>query len=129
MHIGQVAGNTGPEARAGRAGHQPLTCRDRNGIRVHQNAGLEFSADDADDELMFAFVLSGLGGPGRACQGAISCRPFPCPFPRQGPGGLISTEPTFFEASKTADHDPARGRAGTSGRRRTRAQILHENVC
>jgi hypothetical protein len=31
------------------------TYRDRNGIRAY-DAGVEFSAYDADDELMFAFV-------------------------------------------------------------------------
>ena len=32
-----------------------LTYRDRDGIRAY-DAGLKFSAYDADDELMFAFV-------------------------------------------------------------------------
>jgi hypothetical protein len=54
MRVGQVAGNTvwmlAPSVQ-----YTNLTCPDRNGIRAY-DAGLKFSAYDADDELMFAFV-------------------------------------------------------------------------
>jgi hypothetical protein len=54
MRVGQAAGNTvwmiAPSVE-----YTNLTYRDRNGIRAY-DAGLKFSAYDADDEMMFLFV-------------------------------------------------------------------------